>query len=187
MEQFGTMLTAILRAAERLLPPGRRQWAEAVRAEAVQAPGGWPQARWLVGGLWLVAKEAGVMRKVMYWIGAGAVAVVASRTIWVSWRAVRPPYFDPQTVTDRVRILAGVAAIVVLPWVGRRYGWFGPVGNSYTARLVRAARRCADWAWSSCGWIVTYSAGPTWGLLACCARLSDCCRLSARWRLRCHG
>jgi hypothetical protein len=138
MEQFATMLTAMLRAAERLLPPGRRQWAEAARAEAGQARG-WPRVRWLVGGLWLVAKEAGVVRKVMYWIGAGAVAVVASWTIWLSWRAVHPPYFDPQAVTDRVRILVGVAAIVVLPWVGRRHGWFGPVRHSITARLVRVA------------------------------------------------
>jgi len=139
MEQFATMLTAMLRAAERLLPPGRRQWAEAARAEAVQAPGGWSRVRWLLGGLWLVAREAGVMRKVMYWTGVGAAAVVASWTIWLSWRAVRLPYFDPQAVTDRVRILAGIAAIVVLPWVGRRRGWFGPVGSSITARLVRVA------------------------------------------------
>lgn len=40
MAQFATMLTAMLRAAERLLPPGRRKWAEAVRAEAVAAPSG---------------------------------------------------------------------------------------------------------------------------------------------------
>jgi len=32
-----------------------------------------------------------------------------------------------------------VAALVVLPWVGRRRGWFGPVGGSLTARLVRVA------------------------------------------------
>src|ERR1700722_6854396 len=139
MEQFATMLTAMLRAAERLLPPGRRQWAEAARAEAVQAPGGWSRVRWLLGGLWLVAREAGVMRKVMYWTGVGAAAVVASWTIWLSWRAVRLPYFDPQAANDRVRILAGIAAIVVLPWVGRRRGWFGPVGSSITARLVRVA------------------------------------------------
>lgn len=79
------------------------------------------------------------MRKVIYWTGSGAVAVIAGWTIWLSWRAVRPPYSDPQLVTDRVRILAGVAAIVVLPWVGRRHGWFGPVGNTIIAMLVRVA------------------------------------------------
>src|SRR5205823_6214814 len=34
---------------------------------------------------------------------------------------------------------AGVAGLVVLPWVGRRRGWFGPVGSSRTVRLVRVA------------------------------------------------
>jgi hypothetical protein len=29
--------------------------------------------------------------------------------------------------------------LVVLPWVGGRRGWFGPVGASFTARLVRVA------------------------------------------------
>ena len=139
MEQLTAMTAALLRAAERLLPPERRPWAEAVRAEAAQVPGGWPQLRWLAGGLLLVAKEADVVRKVMYWIGIAAVAAVAAWTIWLSWRAVRAPYVDPQTVTDRVRILAGVAAIVVLPWAGRSRGWFGPVASTLVARLVRVA------------------------------------------------
>jgi len=49
------------------------------------------------------------------------------------------PAADAQTVTDRVRVLVGAAALVVLPWVGRRRGWFGPVRGSITARLVRLA------------------------------------------------
>jgi MFS family permease len=42
-------------------------------------------------------------------------------------------------MTDRFRILAGAAALVVLPWVGRRQGLFGPATRSLTARLVRVA------------------------------------------------
>jgi uncharacterized membrane protein YhaH (DUF805 family) len=42
-------------------------------------------------------------------------------------------------VTDRVRVAVGAAALVVLPWAGRRRGWFGPVGGTITARLVRVA------------------------------------------------
>jgi hypothetical protein len=79
------------------------------------------------------------MRKVVYWLGCGAVAAAAAWAVWQSWRAVPAPYDDPQTVTDRVRVLAGIGALVVLPWVGRRHGWFGPVANSITARLVRVA------------------------------------------------
>ena len=57
MERLTWMLTRMLRDAARLLPPGRREWAEAVQAEAGQVPAGWPRLRWLAGGLWLAAKE----------------------------------------------------------------------------------------------------------------------------------
>jgi hypothetical protein len=137
MDQFTKMLTGMLHKAGRLLPPGRREWAEAVAAEAGQVPPGWPRLRWLAGGLWLVAGEARIMRKAVYWLGTGAVAAAAAWVVWLSWHT--SPAADSQTVTDRVRVLVGVAALVVLPWVGRRRGWFGPVGGSLTARLVRVA------------------------------------------------
>ena len=139
MERLTWLLGGLLRAAAWLLPPGRRPWAEAVEAEAGEIPAGWPRLHWLAGGLWLVAREANVVRKVVYWLGAGAVAAAAAWAIWLSWRAVPAPYDDPQAVTDRVRVLVGVAALAVLPWVGRRHGWFGPVGGSVAARLVRVA------------------------------------------------
>jgi hypothetical protein len=130
-------LTWMLRHAARLLPPERRPWAEALQAEAGQVPVGWPRLRWLAGGLWLAAREAKMARKVVYWLGAGAVAAAGGWVVWLSWRT--SPAVDPQTVTDRVRVLVVAAALVVLPWVGRRRGWFGPAGSSITARLVRVA------------------------------------------------
>ena len=133
------MLAGLLRASARLVPPDRRPWAEALQAEAGQVPAGWLRLRWLAGGLWLVAREANMVRKVVYWVGVAAAAAVAAWTIWLSWRAVRPPYYDPPVVTDRIRVLAGIAAFVVLPWLGRRRGWFGPVGSSIIARMVRVA------------------------------------------------
>jgi hypothetical protein len=139
MEKLTWMPAGLLRGAARLLPPGRRQWAEAVRGEAGQVPAGWPRLGWLAGGLWLVAREANVVRRVVYALGTGAVAAAAAWALWLSWRTVREPYYDPQTVTDRVRVLVGVGALAVLPWVARRRGWFGPVGSSITARLVRVA------------------------------------------------
>jgi hypothetical protein len=139
MEQLTWMLAGMLRRAAGLLPPGRQQWAEAVRAEAGQVPAGWPRLRWLAGGLWLAAREGATMMisKVVYRFGAGAVAAAVAWVVWLSWRV--SPAADTQAVTDRVRVLVGVAALVVLPWVGRRRGWFGPVGGSMTARLVRLA------------------------------------------------
>jgi len=139
MDELTWMLAGMLRHAARLLPPGRQQWAEAVRAEAGQVPAGWPRLRWLAGGLWLAAREGAKMMvgKVVYRLGLVAVAAAVAWVVWLSWRA--SPAADPQTVTDRVRVLVGVAALVVLPWVGRRHGWFGPVRGSITPRLVRLA------------------------------------------------
>ncbi len=71
-------LTWVLRHAARLLPPERRPWAEALRAEAGQVPVGWPRLRWLAGGLVLVIREAHVARKIVYGLGLGAVAVAAA-------------------------------------------------------------------------------------------------------------
>jgi hypothetical protein len=120
-----------------LLPPGRRQWAEAVGAEAGEVAAGWPRLCWLAGGLWLVAREASMVRKFVYWLGVGAVAAVAAWVVWLTWHTY--PAADPLTVTDRVRVGVGAAALVVLPWAGRRRGWFSPVGGSITARLARVA------------------------------------------------
>jgi hypothetical protein len=128
-----------LRVLARLLPAGRREWAEAVQAEASQAPAGWPRLGWLAGGVWLVAREASMMRRVLYGAGCAAVAATVGWVIWLSWQ----PAGDPEYATDRVRILVGVAALVVLPWVGRRRGLFGPAGRSLVARLVRVAGAAA--------------------------------------------
>ena len=78
-----------------------------------------------------------MMRKVVYWLGVGMVAATAAWAVRLSWHA--SPHAHPLVVTDRVRVLVGVAALAGLPWVGRRRGWFGPVGTSITARLVRVA------------------------------------------------
>ena len=137
MERLTWMLAGVLRAAARWLPPGRRQWAEAVQAEADQVPAGWPRLGWLAGGLWLAVREAETMRKVVYWLGVGMVAATAAWAVRVSWQASSAAH--PLVVTDRVRVLVGVAALAGLPWAGRRRGWFGPVGTSITARLVRVA------------------------------------------------
>lgn len=130
-------LTWMLRHAARLLPPERRPWAEALQAEAGQVPVGWPRLRWLAGGLWLVIREAHVARKIVYWLGIGAVAAAAAWAVILSWQTTQAA--DVESMTDRARILAGAAALVLLPWAGRRRGAFGPVGDSIAARLVRVA------------------------------------------------
>lgn len=137
MERMTRLMAGLLSKTARLLPPARRQWAEAIRAEAGQLPVGWRQLHWLASGLWRVAKEANMARKIVYWLGLGVAAAAAAWAIWLSWRTV--PRVDPENVTDRVRVLVGASALLVLPWVSRRNGLFGPVGSGITSRLVRVA------------------------------------------------
>jgi hypothetical protein len=143
MERLNRSLTYALRVMAQLLPPERRDWAEAVQAEAGQLPGGWPRLDWIAGGLWLVVKEARVMRKFVYWAGIGGVVAIGAWALWRSWTNV--PATDVEGATDRVRLLVGAVALIALPWVGRRHGWFGPVGNSIAARLTRLAGCLAIW------------------------------------------
>lgn len=137
MAPMTRLLAGLVGNAARLLPPARRQWVEAMQAEAGQVPGGWRRLHWLAGGLWLVAREAGMARKIVYWLGLGVVAAAAAWAAWLSWRTM--PGADPERVTDRVRVLAGVSALLILPWVRRRSGLFGPAGSGITPRLVRVA------------------------------------------------
>jgi hypothetical protein len=130
-----TALGAVLRGLARALPPERRDWAEAVQAEAAMLPAGQPRLNWLAGGLWLVTKEAHMVRKIVYVTGAVALAALAAWTVWLSWHTT--PAAGPGPMTLRLRILAGAVPFVVLPWAGRRRGWFGPVSDSIVARLVR--------------------------------------------------
>jgi hypothetical protein len=139
---MGWALDGLTRTVDRLLgrcaglvPPGRRGWAEAVRAEAGEVPAGTARVGWLAGGLWLVAREAGMIRRVGYGLGVAAVAVAAAlavRYVWSGAHAGRDAWWD------RARMLLLVALLAGLPWVARRRGVFGPVGRSVAARAVRA-------------------------------------------------
>jgi hypothetical protein len=125
----------MLAGAARLLPADRRHWAEAVRAEADQVPARWPRLAWLAGGFWLVAKEGGMARRAGYWIGAAGIAAAAAWVVWLSWRTAAPA--DPESETDRVRVLVGAVALAGLPWVARGRSLFGPVADISVARFVR--------------------------------------------------
>ena len=87
------------------------------------------------GGLSLVAREAGVARRIGYGLGMLAVAVAAAmavRYLWSGALAGRDGGWDKARMLLLVGLLAG------LPWVARRRGVFGPVGRSVAARVVRA-------------------------------------------------
>jgi len=78
-----------------------------------------------------------VARKIVYWLGAGMVAAAGAWVVWLPSHSYGAK--DTPPVTERIRVLVGVAALIMLPWVGRRRGWFGPVASTRTARLARVA------------------------------------------------
>jgi hypothetical protein len=60
------------RAVTRLVPPGRRDWAEALWAEARQVPPGLPRLAWYAGGVRLVTREASLVRRAVLALAFGA-------------------------------------------------------------------------------------------------------------------
>ena len=133
--RLASALTRTLAEAARLLPADKRPWAEALQAETDQIPAGGPRLVWLAGGFWLIAKESGMARRIGYWVGIAGMGAAAAWVVWLSWRAAGPA--DPESVTDRVRVLVGAGALAALPWVARSRSLFGPVADSGVARLVR--------------------------------------------------
>jgi hypothetical protein len=111
------------RAGARLLPAERRDWAEAVWAEAHAVPPGWPRLAWRAGGVWLTAKEAKMVR----WIGSRLVfAAAAGAAAWAAW-----PPGDAAMV--RADVIATVLLLAGLPLLTR---WLlGPPANRAAQRL----------------------------------------------------
>src|SRR3984957_8725347 len=71
-----------VRGAVRLVPAGRRDWAEAVWAEAHEVPAGWPRLAWRAGALGLMAKEGQMVRTIGIWL---LFAVAAGAAAWGAW------------------------------------------------------------------------------------------------------
>ena len=111
----------------RLVPPGRRDWAEALWAEAHEVPAGWPRLAWRAGGLLLLAKEGQMTRRIGILL-LGAVA--AGAAAWAAWPESSVPLIHGSADQGDVIITLGLLAS--LPLLTR---WLlGPPDN-------RAARR----------------------------------------------
>jgi hypothetical protein len=154
MDRLNRAITTLARCLVRVVPAERREWAEAVWAEAGEVP---DQGRlsWVAGGLWRVAREAGIVRRIVYWLGVVALAVGGAEVVLLVWRgaSVAPGfrsisvpatslgagvYVDPHTTGEfRSLAIATVVLLAALPWVARRRGPFGPVSDSRVARVVR--------------------------------------------------
>ena len=154
MDRLDRAITGLARCSVRAVPAERREWAEAVWAEAREVPAH-RRLSWVAGGLWTVTRQADIVRRLGYWLGVAALAVGASEMVSLVWRgaAVAPGfrsvsvptislgtgiYVDPNTTGDfRSLAITTVVALATLPWVGRRRGVFGPVSDNSAARVVR--------------------------------------------------
>ncbi len=123
-----TWLAAAGRAAAWLVAGGRREWAEAVWAEAHEVPPGWRRLAWRAGGVWLIAREALMVyrpgRALLFAVAAGAAA-------WVAWPD--PPV--GHAAAAQFGVIATVVLLAGLPLLARRFS--GPVGDSRAARFLR--------------------------------------------------
>ena len=116
------------RAGARLLPAERRDWAEAVWAEAQEVPPGWPRLAWRAGGVRLISREAQMVRR------TGTLLLFTAATGAAAWSA-----WPGSAVSDAAAVRADVIVLVVLlagmPLLSR---WLlGPPANRM-ARWLRA-------------------------------------------------
>jgi hypothetical protein len=125
------LLAALLRYSVRALPVTRREWGEAVWAEADDVPAGRRRVRWLVGGLWLVAREIHALRRLLAVAAVGAACVAVVRFGWQGGST------NPGVAIERVHLLVMVSILIALPAFTRWRWAFGPVADSKQARLVR--------------------------------------------------
>ena len=88
---------------------------------------------WVAGGMWLVAREAQMMRRITCGLGTMAVTGAAVALVAGTWPGVAAAGWD------KARLILLVALLAGLPWVARRRGVFGPADASITARVMRAA------------------------------------------------
>jgi hypothetical protein len=119
---------AVGRAAVWLVPAGRRDWAEAVWAEAYEVPPGYRRLAWRAGGVWMIARAALTARR----IGRSLLfAVAAAYVAWATWPG-SPGTFA--TVVARIDVATTVLVLAGLPWLARRF--LGPA-NGRLGRLLR--------------------------------------------------
>jgi len=118
------------RGALRLVPAGRRDWAEAIWAEAYEVPSGFRRLAWRAGGVRVIAREALMARKIGRWLLFAVAAALATRANWPG----PPGRFA--TAIARMDVVTTVLLLAGLPLLARCF--LGPAINSRLARFLRA-------------------------------------------------
>ncbi len=100
----------------RLVAGGRRDWAEAVWAEAHEVPPGLARLAWRAGGVWLIAREALMVykpgRALLFAVAAGAAGAAA----WAAW----PDSSAGHAAAGQFGVIATVLLLAGLPLLARR-------------------------------------------------------------------
>jgi hypothetical protein len=126
---------AVRRAALRMMRAVRREWIEAVWAEAPDVPAGWRRLAWRAGGVQLIAREAQMRRS----IGTAALfAAAATAAAWAAWPG--PPAYLAVS-GSRALVIAMIVVLAGLPLLARRL--FGPAARGRTARALRVGTYAA--------------------------------------------
>jgi hypothetical protein len=118
------------RAVARLLPAGRRDWAEAIWAEAHEVPAGWRRLAWRAGGVRLIARETQMMRRIGVPLLFAAAAAAAA---WGAWPKSQGSL--SHGAANQGDVIVTLVLLAGLPLVIRRL--LGPPG-SRAARWLRA-------------------------------------------------
>jgi hypothetical protein len=117
------------RAVIRLLPAERREWAEAIWAEAGQAASARERFGWYSGGVRTLAGQAAMTRRAAQSLG---LAVTAGVLIWSAGRGAAP---GPIAAFVWLDAFVALAALTGVPWLVRRR-----LGPSLDSRLTAALR-----------------------------------------------
>jgi hypothetical protein len=123
--------SAVGRATSYLLPAERRDWADAVWAEAYEVPPGLPRLRWRAGGIRLITREALMARRVRLSL------LFAVSAAYLAWTALPGTPSALLTAIMWLRTIGTVVLLAGLPWLIRRR--LGPVIDSRLAHWLRVA------------------------------------------------
>jgi len=129
------MLAGLLRQSARLVPAERRDWTEALWAEAGEVPRGRARLAWRAGGVRLIAREALLTRRLARSL------VFAAAAVWVVHVAWPGPAGNPATALSRLDVVTVVAVLAGLPLLAR---WlFGPAAPGPMTRVLRTGAYAA--------------------------------------------
>ncbi|MBB5874465.1 hypothetical protein F4553_007899 [Allocatelliglobosispora scoriae] len=117
----------LLDAAIRLLPPSRRDWGRAMRAELAELAPGPDRRSFARGCVRVIATQPATLRHAGY--SLLMLAALATVAVWSTRIAYAPLHWG---------MVALVTLLVAVSWLGRRPGLLGPVRDDGPARLVRA-------------------------------------------------